>query len=256
MDLEAHDTFEHLSRRRFLKVLALGTATSLIGGRVWRGTVLADMQPGSIAGGAFKIRISDYPALQAPLGSVRLGINPVRLDAEPFPDGDFYPILVTRDASGKFYALDAECRHASCVVPTPDDVLIICPCHGSAYEIDGTVVAGPATESLRKYEIVFDGADTLTIYVPSWAFSASMSVLTGDSGSRLKLEVFASSEVQYQVNFRQHTHETWTVVPFFTTPTGSGGQTTLTGKGAAETVYLPRASATGFYAVSMQLNEV
>jgi Rieske Fe-S protein len=256
MNLERHDTCKLLSRRRFVKLSALGTATSLLGGRLWRQTVWADMQPDGTAGGTFKIRISDYPGLQTQFGSVRLGINPVRPDSEPFPDGDFYPILVTRDAGGRFYALDAECRHAGCVVPTPDDVLIICPCHGSAYEIDGTVVAGPATASLRRYVVEFDGADTLRIFVPAWGFATTVSLLPGGSGSHLKLEFFASPKVQYQVNFRQHAGDAWGLIPFFDSPDASTGQTTLLGKGASETVYVPRMSATGFYAVAMKLNEV
>src|SRR4030095_4829741 len=137
-------------RRQFLRLVTFGTATSMIAGKLWQREVLAfcDATP-SQKDAVFNVRISDYPALSQDLGSVRLGINPVRPDDEPFPDGNFYPFLINRDNSGNFYVLDCECRHASCVVPTYDsyDFAIICPCHGSFYGIDGAVIRGPATSS-------------------------------------------------------------------------------------------------------------
>src|SRR6185503_5651501 len=140
------------SRRRFVKTLSLGTAFSMLLGKPWRATVLADCTASNT--GRFKIRLDDYPALQQPGGSVRLSVNPVRDDLEPFPDGDFYPILINRGAGNTFYVLDAECQHAGCVVPAYDvDVGgILCPCHGSLYDIDGSVLRDPAQRPLRTYQ--------------------------------------------------------------------------------------------------------
>src|SRR5688572_18632112 len=105
-------------RRRFIRLLTFGTATSVIGGRLWQREVMAFCDPlPDQKDAVFKVRISDYPALLQDFGSVRLGINPVSPDLEPFPDGPFYPFLINRDDAGKFYVLDCECRHASCVVP-------------------------------------------------------------------------------------------------------------------------------------------
>src|SRR5205809_376373 len=138
----------HQSRRRFVKTLTLGTAFSMFLGKAWRATVLADCMVSNA--GTFKIRLNDYPALQHEGGSVRLSVNPVRPDVEPFPDGDFYPIIINRGAGNKFYVLDAECRHASCVVPAYDESVggILCPCHGSFYAIDGSVLNGPTQAPL------------------------------------------------------------------------------------------------------------
>src|SRR6185503_20948678 len=131
------------SRRRFVKTLTLGTAFSMILGKPWQAAVLADCTASNT--GRFKIRLDDYPALQQEGGSVRLSVNPVRPDMEPFPDGDFYPILINRGAGNTFYILDAECRHAGCVVPVYDvtEGGILCPCHGSLYDIDGSVLRDP-----------------------------------------------------------------------------------------------------------------
>ena len=89
-----------------------------------------------------------------------------------FPAGNYYPILINRDGSGNLFVLDCECRHQSCVVP-PFDMTsfnIQCPCHGSEYWIDGSVIQGPTTMALGSYPFEFDGNDTLTIHIPCWAF--------------------------------------------------------------------------------------
>src|SRR5262245_19966706 len=141
-----------LSRRRFVKTFGLGTAWAMVAGRPWRATLLADGTPVPPRQTAtFKIRLSDYPALAQPFGSVRLGVNPVRPEVEPFPDGDFYPLLINRGDNGEFYVLDCECRHASCVVPPYDPCTfgIHCPCHGSTYDIDGSILTGPTLSPLR-----------------------------------------------------------------------------------------------------------
>jgi len=141
-----------IERRRFVKMLTFGTATSVISGKLWQREALAFCVPSPGQENAvLRIRVSDFPALQQDFGSVRLGINPVLPDVEPFPDGNFWPFLINRDDAGHFYVLDCECRHASCVVPTFDasELAIRCPCHGSLYGIDGTVLGGPATQALH-----------------------------------------------------------------------------------------------------------
>src|SRR5262249_55062536 len=148
------------SRRHFLKWVTFGTATSVIGGKLWRQDVLAhcDPQPGQ-PDGVFKVRVSDYPALSQAYGSVRLGLNPITSGGQPFPVGAFYPILINKDSSGNFYVLDCECRHEGCVVPpfSMSDFGIRCLCHGSFYWIDGSVINGPALDPLYSYPFEYDG---------------------------------------------------------------------------------------------------
>jgi cytochrome b6-f complex iron-sulfur subunit len=48
-----------------------------------------------------------------------------------------------------FYALSAVCTHLGCLsVWKPDAGVIACPCHGSSFRRDGTVIAGPAPRPL------------------------------------------------------------------------------------------------------------
>jgi nitrite reductase/ring-hydroxylating ferredoxin subunit len=189
---------------------------------------------------------------------VRLGVNPVRPEAEPFPDGDFWPLLVNRGANGEFYVLDCECRHASCVVPPYDPCTsgIHCPCHGSTYDIDGSVLTGPTQFPLRRYTFEFDDDDTLTIHVPGLGFSVCASVITNEANPRMALTFPTHPSVQYQVYFRPRVPEAWAMILFASTPQDPPNQDTLFAGGLTETVYVERTAPLGFYAVAMVLSEV
>src|SRR5262245_9120078 len=247
------------SRRRFMKTFGLGTAFAVVAGRPWRATVLADCIPAHDRQTAtFKIQLSDYPALAQPFGSVRLGVNPVRPGAEPFPDGDFWPLLINRGENGEFYVLDSECRHASCVVPTYDEFSsgMRCQCHGSTYAIDGSVLVGHAQLALRRYNFESDGTDALTIQVPGLGFRSNAVVVPMGLGSRLQLCFDTHNSITYQLHFRARVQDVWTIIPFATSENGPLNETVLTGIGAPATMYVDRPGATGFYAVSMILSEV
>lgn len=58
--------------------------------------------------------------------------------------GSFFLI---RDANG-IYAMTAICTHMGCTVGTPTGAQIICPCHGSHYDLNGANTVGPATVPL------------------------------------------------------------------------------------------------------------
>jgi cytochrome b6-f complex iron-sulfur subunit len=57
-------------------------------------------------------------------------------------------LFVVRSAQG-FYALNAVCTHLGCLtVWKPEAGVIACPCHGSTFQRDGSVIAGPAPRAL------------------------------------------------------------------------------------------------------------
>ncbi|MFI9271662.1 Rieske (2Fe-2S) protein [Kitasatospora sp. NPDC052896] len=63
-------------------------------------------------------------------------------------------IVVTQPTAGQYKAFSATCTHAGCTVGQVKNGLIMCPCHGSQFKIeDGSVVAGPAPESLPSYQV-------------------------------------------------------------------------------------------------------
>ena len=56
------------------------------------------------------------------------------------------PIVLFRDRDG-VYAISAVCTHLGCIVK-PTDHGFDCPCHGSKFRLDGSVVSGPAPKPL------------------------------------------------------------------------------------------------------------
>ena len=66
-------------------------------------------------------------------------------------------VIITRPTEGEAVAFSAVCPHQGCTV-APDDEQLSCPCHGSAFELDGSVKRGPAEEDLEAYAVqVVDG---------------------------------------------------------------------------------------------------
>ena len=58
---------------------------------------------------------------------------------------------VHRDEAGELHVLSARCTHLGCIVGwNPADRAWECPCHGSRFAADGTLVQGPATADLDR----------------------------------------------------------------------------------------------------------
>lgn len=244
-------------RRSLIKQFALGAVGVALGGKMSRLMFLTEIQAADHdLSGAIRISLQEFPVLTNELGSLRLGINPIGPDH--FPDGNFYPIIINRGAGNVFFALNSECRHASCVVDAfdPDEQGLRCPCHQSLYGIDGSLLQGPAERPLKTYPIDYDGADLLTIQVPGLDFNLTPSLAVDTGGRRFRLSFPAQPSVSYEVRFRQRMTDEWTVVPFSTTPDGPLDQMAWVGFEGETEVFVERETATGFYAVAIQLLEL
>jgi Rieske Fe-S protein len=240
-----------IPRRRFVKGLFLGTAFSSILGKSWSSAFAATYTPAPQEA-IFHVNINDYPALLGEIGSVRLGVTPV--GADEFP-GRYYPVVINRDFTG-FYVVDSMCKHAFCTVGALDSSTFAmrCPCHGSMYDIRGDVLEGPAEEQLTALNFTFDGNNLLTITVPEMTFNVRSYL--PNPNARIQLEFVAHGDVFYEVRFREKLTDPWQPASFSRTPTGPANEQLLLGNGDPNTVYLDRTTSTGFYAVSMVLNEV
>ncbi len=65
--------------------------------------------------------------------------------------------LITQPQTGVFDAFVARCTHAGCVLPGVEGDTIKCPCHGSQFALNGTVVRGPAMEPLKPVKVTVKG---------------------------------------------------------------------------------------------------
>jgi Rieske Fe-S protein len=66
-------------------------------------------------------------------------------------------VVVTQPSAGVFKGFSAKCTHAGCTVNKVADGTIDCPCHGSKYNLDGSVANGPATKPLEAQAVTVQG---------------------------------------------------------------------------------------------------
>jgi Rieske Fe-S protein len=70
-------------------------------------------------------------------------------------------ILVIRQGE-RLYATTATCTHRNCVIkPVAGDLR--CPCHGSRFDLAGTVTRGPAKAPLPRYAISTDASGRIFV---------------------------------------------------------------------------------------------
>jgi Rieske Fe-S protein len=63
------------------------------------------------------------------------------------------PLAVTRVSQTEAVTVSRVCTHESCTVALPGaaGATLDCPCHGSRFRTNGTVVNGPATRALSQF---------------------------------------------------------------------------------------------------------
>ncbi len=65
-------------------------------------------------------------------------------------------VIFFRDQDG-LHLLSARCTHLGCIVEYDEKTGIFrCPCHGSEYVKDGSVIKGPARKRLKKLDYILD----------------------------------------------------------------------------------------------------
>ena len=104
---------------------------------------------GSVAGGAVTVTV-DASSPLASVGGAALG------QSSP---GSF---LVARVGQDTFNAMTATCTHEACTIDGFTSSVFQCPCHGSQFSTSGSVVRGPAGQSLRRFNTTF-AANVLAI---------------------------------------------------------------------------------------------
>ncbi|MCW2961094.1 MAG: iron-sulfur binding oxidoreductase [Thermoleophilia bacterium] len=63
-------------------------------------------------------------------------------------------VAVARDTAGELHAVEAACTHLGCLVRhDAERGSWQCPCHGSRFDLQGQVLAGPATKPLEPVEL-------------------------------------------------------------------------------------------------------
>jgi len=236
-----------ITRRDFVKIVWFGAASSSLFGKPWLATAVAAPSAAAAGGtGVLHVNISDFPALQNANGSVRLSVTS--------NTGVLYPLLVNRGTGNQFFSLSTRCTHQGCVVAPFSTAAgaSVCPCHGSRYAIDGAVTGGPALASLARYTNTFDGTNGLRIQLPNLGYSVAQSAVQTGAGPRLQLRFPTLQGASYQVRFRQSIGTDWAIASFATTAAGAATSTVFNGTGSMATLFVDRATPSGFYAVTLR----
>jgi cytochrome b6-f complex iron-sulfur subunit len=113
----------------------------------------------AVGGGVFAYDFLAPNALYEPSPIVDVG-QPDHYPPDSVTPDIEHALYVVRASEG-FYALSAVCTHLGCLtVFKPESGNIACPCHGSVFRRDGSVMAGPAPRPLPwlKMWIGEDGA--------------------------------------------------------------------------------------------------
>ncbi len=70
--------------------------------------------------------------------------------------------VITQPTAGQFEGFSAVCTHAGCTLAEVVGTHINCPCHGSSFNLDGTVARGPAKRPLDPKPVAVNG-DSITL---------------------------------------------------------------------------------------------
>ncbi|MCE3555080.1 Rieske (2Fe-2S) protein [Pseudonocardia sp. RS11V-5] len=98
---------------------------------------------GGAAPAAAPAAITLGPASSVPVGG-----------AEVFPD---QKVIVTQPTAGNYVGLSAVCTHQGCTVTGVQGATLVCPCHGSTYDLQGKVLKGPAPRALSSATVTVSG---------------------------------------------------------------------------------------------------
>lgn len=66
-------------------------------------------------------------------------------------------VVLTQASAGAFQGFSSTCTHAGCTLNEVADGTINCPCHGSRFNLDGSVANGPATKPLQAKAVTVQG---------------------------------------------------------------------------------------------------
>jgi Rieske Fe-S protein len=100
--------------------------------------------------GAFRIVLREHPTLALPGGHIRVR-----------PDTLAHAVHIVRVGEG-FVALSPVCQHLGCTVEF-EGSRFVCPCHGSMYDRDGSVLRGPTERPLIRYSTDVTGDGVLLV---------------------------------------------------------------------------------------------
>ena len=97
----------------------------------------------SVSEGKAVLKLDEYPELASVGGAIELEVP-----------SHHESIIVVRTGEEMYAAVSPTCTHLGCTV-RKEPSFFRCPCHGSTYSLEGSVVRGPAEKALERYPVQF-----------------------------------------------------------------------------------------------------
>ncbi len=72
-------------------------------------------------------------------------------------------VVVTQPAAGDFKGFSSKCTHKGCAVNKIADGTIDCPCHGSKFNLDGTVATRPGDANPWRLRAISVNGDSIVL---------------------------------------------------------------------------------------------
>ena len=84
--------------------------------------------------------------------------NRILIDQQGLQDQQIENGVFVRIINGDVAFYLAKCSHLGCQINHIKEGVLVCPCHGSKYNLNGQVINGPSTKDLRllKYDYLAD----------------------------------------------------------------------------------------------------
>jgi len=138
-----------ISRQRVLIAAGLGAVASIVAAC----TTYGKKPEASGESSAASTAAPSAPGAPAPAANVIAKTSDVAVGSGLIVD----KVVVTQPTAGNFKGFSAICTHAGCTVNKVADGTIDCPCHGSKFNLDGSVAKGPATAPLEPQAVTVQG---------------------------------------------------------------------------------------------------
>ena len=68
----------------------------------------------------------------------------------------FFDEIICIRTSQELKIYSSKCTHLGCRINKTDKGVLVCPCHGSSFNLEGKVLTGPATRNLTALNFVHD----------------------------------------------------------------------------------------------------
>jgi cytochrome b6-f complex iron-sulfur subunit len=106
------------------------------------------------------LRLPKAAVLPSPSKKFKVTLPPSLVSGQPYlPAGRAVAIIKDKN---DLHAIALVCTHLGCIVK-PSDTGFDCPCHGSKFAKDGSVIKGPAPKGLPWIEVKHLGGDAFMV---------------------------------------------------------------------------------------------